>query len=156
MSNSLWLHALQQRQAPLSSAISWSLLKLFPLSRWCHLTISSSVVPFSCLQSFPASGSFPVSQLFASGGQSIGASASVLPMKIQGSFPLRLTGLTLLSNGLSRVFSSTTIWKYQFFGTKPSLWSNSHGLTWLPEKPYLDSMDLCQQTDVLILTWWPL
>ena len=84
---------------------------------WCHPTISSSVVPFSfCLTSFPASGSFPMSQFFASGGQSIGVSAlsSVLPMNIQGWFPLGLTGwISLLSKGLSRVFSSTTVWKHQ-------------------------------------------
>ena len=88
-----------------------------PLSQWCHPTISSSVVPFSsCLQSFPASGSFPMSQLFALGAQSIGASASVLSLKSQGWFPLGLTGLiSLLSKGLSRVFSSTTVWKHQFF-----------------------------------------
>ena len=97
-------------------------------------TISSSIVPFcSCLQSFPASGSFPVSQVFASGGQSIGASASasILPMNIEGCFPLGLTGLILLqSNGLTRIFSSTTIWNHQFFGAQPSLWSNSHNCTW--------------------------
>ena len=83
----------------------------WPLSWWCHPTISSSVTPFFCLQSFPASGSFSVSQLFASGGQNIGASASVLPMNIQDWFPLGLTALiSLLSKGLSRVFSSTTVW----------------------------------------------
>ena len=101
-----------------------------PLSWWCHPTISSSVVPFSsCLQSFPASGCFPVSQLFTSSGQSIGASASasVLPMNIEDWFPLGLTGLiSLLSQGLSRVFSSTIVQKHQFFGAQPSLWSNSH------------------------------
>ena len=87
------------------------------LHRWCHPTISSSVTPFSfCLQSFLASGPFPVSRLFASGGQSIGASASVPPMSIQGWFPLILTGLiSLLSKGLSRVFSSSIVWKHQFF-----------------------------------------
>ena len=96
-------------QASLSFTISWSLLKLMSIGwhRWCHTTISSSVVPFSsCFQSFPASGSFPVSQLFMSGGQTIGASASVyvLPMNIQGWFPLGLTGLiSLLSKGLWRV-----------------------------------------------------
>ena len=99
-----------------------------PLSWWCSLTISFSATLFSsCLQSFPASGSFPVSQLFTPGGQSIGASASasVLPVNIQSWFPLGLTGLiSLLSKGLSRVFSSTTIQKHQFFGTQPSLWSN--------------------------------
>ena len=99
-----------------------------PLSQWCYSTISSSVASFSsCLQSFPASGSFPMSQLFKSDGQSIGASvsASVLPMNIQGWFPLGLTGKTsLLFMGLSRVFSNTTIQKHQFFITQPSLWSN--------------------------------
>ena len=95
-----------------------------PLSWWCHPTILSSVVPFSfCLPSFPASGSFQMSQLFASGGQSIGASAStsVLPMNIQGWSPLGYTGLSfLLSKGLSRVFSNTTVQKRQFFSTQPS------------------------------------
>ena len=113
-----------------------------PLNWWCHPTISSSVPhPFSsCPQFFPASGSFPMSQLFESGGQSIGASASVsvLPMSIQCCFPLGLTGLiSLQSNRLSRVFSSTTIQKHQFFGAQPSLWSNSHVRTWLLEKPHL-------------------
>ena len=88
-----------------------------PLSQWCHPTISSSVVPFSsCPQSFPASGSFPMSQLFASGGQSIRALPSVLPMNIQGWFPLGLTDLiSVQSKELSRVFSSTTVWKRLFF-----------------------------------------
>ena len=108
-----------------------------PLSQWCHPTISSSVIPFSsCPKSSPASGSFPMSRLFTSGGQSIGASASVLPMSIQGWFPLRLTGLfSLLSKGLSRTFSSTTVQKHQFLGTQPSLWSSFHICTWLLEKP---------------------
>ena len=99
-----------------------------PSSQWCHPTISSSVVPFSsCPQSFPVSGPFPMSRLFASGSQSIGAlaSASVLPMNIQDWFPLGLTGLiSLQSKGLSRVFSST-IQKPQFFSAQPSLWANS-------------------------------
>ena len=108
-----------------------------PLSLWCHPTISSSVAPFSsCLQSFPESGSFSMSWLFASSGQSIGALASVLLMNIKDWFPLGLTGLiSLQSKGLSRVFSSVTIQKHQFFGTQPSLWSNSHIRTWLLEKP---------------------
>ena len=110
-----------------------------PLSRWCYPTISSSVIPFSsCLQSFPASGSFLMSWLFISGGQSIGASASasVLPVTIQGWFPLGLTGLiSLQSKALSRIFSSTPFQKHQFFGTRPFLWSNSHIHTWLLEKP---------------------
>ena len=109
---------------------------LCPLSQSCHPTIWSSVIPFSsCPQSFPASGSFPVSQLFASGGQSIGvsASASVLPMNIQDWSPLGFTGwISLQSKGLSRVFSNTTV---QFFSTQLSLWSNSHICTWLLEKP---------------------
>ena len=96
-----------------------------PLSWWCHSTISSYDISFSsCLQSFPASGSFPMSQLFASGGQSIGvsASASVLQMNSQDWFPLRLTGwLSLQSKGLSRVFSNTTVQKHQFFGAQLSL-----------------------------------
>ena len=110
-----------------------------PLSWWCHPTISSSVAPFSsCFQSFPASGSFPMSQLFASGGQNIGASASVLPMNIQGWFPLRWTGLiSLQSIGLSRVFSSTTVRSHQFFDAQPFLWFSSHIHTWLLEKPQL-------------------
>ena len=109
-----------------------------PLSRWCHPTILSSVVTF-CLQSFPALGSFPMSQFFTSGGKSIGAStsASVLPMNIQDWFPLGWTGwISLQSKGLSRVFSNTTVQKQQFFGTQHSLWSNSHIHTWLVEEPY--------------------
>ena len=125
-------------QASLSSTIFWTLLQLIPLSPWCYLTISSSANPFSsCLQSFPASGSFPMSQFFISGGRSTTASAStsVLPMNIQGWFPLGLTGLiSLLSKGLSRVFYSTTIQKHKFFSNQPSWWSNSHIHTWLLEK----------------------
>ena len=109
-----------------------------PLSWWCHPTISPSVAPFFCPQSFPASGYFPVNWLFVSGGQIIEtwASASVLPMNIQGWFPLGLTGLiSLLSKGLPRVFSSITVRKHKFFSAQPSLWSNSHICTWLLEKP---------------------
>jgi len=108
-----------------------------PLNQWCHSTISSSVIPFSSfLQFFPALEYFPMSQLFTSGGQSIRDSASLLPMNIQDLFPLELTGLIFLqSKELSRVFSSTTVWKYQFFGTQSSLWSNSHIHTWLLKKP---------------------
>ena len=109
-----------------------------PLSQWCHPTISSSVVPFSsCLQSYLASGSFPVSQFFASGGQTIGASASAstLPMNIQDWFLLGLAGfISLQSKRLSRVFSNTTVQNHQFFGAQLSLWSNSHIHTWLLEK----------------------
>ena len=110
-----------------------------PSSRWCHPAISSSVIPFSsCPQSLPASGSFPMSQLFAWGGQDIGvtASASVLPMNTQDSSPLGWTGwISLQSKGLSRVFSSTTIQKHQFFGAQLSSQSNSHIHTWPLEKP---------------------
>ena len=103
---------------------------LCPSSRWCHPTISSSVIPFSsCLQSFPASGSFPRSQFFTSGGQSIriSASASVLPRNIQDWFPFGWAGfISLQSKGLSRVFSNTTVQKYPFLGIQPSLWSDIH------------------------------
>ena len=131
-----------QHPRPLCSSLSPRVCpNSCPLSQWCYPTISSSVVPFSCcLQYFPASGSFPVGQLLASGGQSTeaSASASVLPMNIQGWFPSGLTVLTsLLSKGLLRVFSSTTMWKHQFFGAQPSLWSNSHICIWLLEKPQL-------------------
>ena len=109
-----------------------------PLSQWCHPTISSSVILFSsCLWSFPASGSFPMSQFFTSGGQSIvvSASASVLPMNTQDWFPLGWTGwISLQAKGLSRVFSNTTVQKHQFFSAPLSLWSNSHIHTWLMEK----------------------
>ena len=124
-------------EASLSFTISWK--TPCTLSQWYHPVISSSIVSFSfCLQSFPASGSFPVSQLFMSCSQSIGASASpsVLPMTIQDWSPLEWTGwISLQSKGLSRVFSSTTVQKHQFFGTQPSLLSNSHIHTWLLEKP---------------------
>ena len=107
------------------------------LSWWCYLTISPFVAPFSfCLPSFPASGSIPMGHLFLSGDQSVRAStlASVL-MNIQGWFPLGLNGMiSLQSKEPSRVFSKTTVWKHQFFGTQPSLWSNSHIHTWLLEK----------------------
>ena len=111
----------------------------FPWNQWCHPTISSSFVPFSShLQSFPTSGSFPMSQFFTSGGQSIGvsASASTLPMNTQDWSPLGWTGwISLQSKGLSRVFSNTTVQKQQFFGAQPSSQSNSHIHTWPLEKP---------------------
>ena len=135
-------------QASLSITNSQSLHKLMSLSLWCHPTISSSVVPFfSHLQSFPESGSFPMSQFFASSGQNIGVSAStsVHPMNIQDWFPLGLTGLTSLqSKGLSRVFSNTTVQKHQFFSAQLPLESNSHIHTWLPEK-WLDRPLLVKQ-----------
>jgi len=130
-----WTAAHQASLSPTPEAYSNSC----PWSWWCHPIISPSVVPFSsCLQSFPASGSFLISQFFTSGGQSIGASASapVFPMNIQDWFTLGLTGLiSFLSKGLSRVFSNTTVQEYQLFGAQLSLWSNSHIHTWLQEKP---------------------
>ena len=191
MSDSLRPYRLQHIRLPCPSASPGACPNSCPLSRWCHPTISSSVVHFSsCPQSFPASRSFPMSWLFTSGGPSIGALASVFPMNIQGWFPLGLTGLislqskrlsrvfwsiiiwkhqffasggqsigasasasvfpmniqgwfplgltsliSLQSKGLSRVFSSPTVWKHQFFRTQPSLWSSSHIHTWLLEKP---------------------
>ena len=139
MSDSLWPHGLQHARLSCLSSTPRACSNSCPLSWWCHATISSSVVPFSpCLQSFPVSGSFPMSQLFASGGQSIGAwaSTSVLPMNIQGWFPLGWTGLiSLQSKGLSRVFSNTAVQKHQFFGSQPSSQSNSHMHTWPLEKP---------------------
>ena len=139
MSNSLRPHGLQHARPPCPSPAPRACWNSCPLSQWCHPTISSSVIPFSsCLQSFAASGSFPISQFFAFGGQSIGASASasVLLMNIQDWGPLGWTGwISLQSKGLSRVFSNTTVQKYQFFGTQLSSQSNSHIHTWLLEKP---------------------
>ena len=110
-----------------------------PSSQWCHPAISSSVIPFSsCPQSFPASGFFPMSQLFAWGGQSTGVSAlaSFLPKKFQGWSPSEWTGwISLQSKGLSRVFSNTTGQKHQVFSAQPSSQSNSHIHTWPQEKP---------------------
>ena len=130
MSNSLRPHELQHARLPCLSSVPGACSNSCPLSRWCRPTISSSVVPFfSCLQFFPASGSFQMSQFFASGGQSTGisASASVLPMNIQCWFPLGLTGLiSLLSKGLSRLFPNTTIWRHQFFSAQTFLLSSSH------------------------------
>ena len=137
MSNSLWPHKLLHTRLPCPSPSPRACSNSWPSSQWCYLTISSSVVRFSSyLQSFPASESFPMSQLFTSGSQSIGASASVLPMNIQDWFPLGWTGwISLQSKGLSRVLSNTTVQKHQFFGTQPSSQSNSHIHTWPQEKP---------------------
>ena len=125
MSDSLWPHGLQHAWPPCLSPTPGACSNPCPSSRWCHPTISSSCVPFSsCLQSFPASGSFPRSHFFASGGQSIrvSASVSVLPMNIQDWFSFRRTGLiSFQSKGLSRVFSNTTTQKHQFFGAHLSL-----------------------------------
>ena len=150
MSGSLRPNGLPHSRIPCPSLSPRVYSNSCPLSGWCHPTISSSVTLFSsCLQSFPASGSFPMSQLFISGSQSI-ALASVFPMNTQGWFPLGLTGLiSLQPKGLSRVFSSTTIWQCQFFGAQPSLWSNSHNCTWLLGGKKTHSFgytDLCWQS----------
>ena len=124
VSDSLWPHESQHARPPCPSPTPRVYWNSCPLSRWCHPTISSSLIPFSCLQSLPASGSFPVSQLFTSGGQSIwvSASASVFPMNIQDWFPLGWTGwISLQSKRLSTVFSNTTDEKHQFFGAQLSL-----------------------------------
>ena len=138
ISDSLQPHGLQHARLPCSSPSPKVCSNSCPWSRWCYITISSSATPFSfCLQSFPASGSSPMSQLFTSGGQSIGtsASSSVLPMNVQGWFPLWWTGLfSLLSKGLPRVFSSIAVWRHQFFSVQPFWWSSSHIHTWLLEK----------------------
>ena len=134
MSDSLQPNGQQPTRLPSPSPTPRASSNSCPSSRWCHPTISSSFIPFySCLQCFPASGSFPMSQLFTSGGQSIGVSAStsVLPMNTQDCSPLGWTGwISLQSKGLSRVFSNTTVQKYQFFSAQLSLGSNSHAHTW--------------------------
>ena len=134
MSDSLWPHESQHTRPPCPSPTPGVHSNSCPLSRWCHPAISSSVVPFSsCSHSLPTSGSFPMSQLFSCGGQSIGvsASASVLPMNTQDWSPLGCTGcISLQSKGLSRVFSNTTVQKHQFFDTQLSSQSNSHIHTW--------------------------
>ena len=152
MSNSLWPHGLKHTRQPCPSPSPKACLNSCPLSRWCHSTTSSSVVPFwSYLQSFPAWGSFQMSQFFTSGGQSIGASASasVIPMNIQGWFPLRLTDLiSLQSKGFSRVFSNTTVQKASI------LWCSAFFMVQLSHpymttgKSYFDYMDLCWQSNV--------
>ena len=137
-SDSLWRHEPQHARPPCPSPTTGVHPNSCASSRWCHPAISSSVIPFSsCPQSLPASGSFPMSQLFAWGGQSTGvsASASVLPMNTQDWSPLGWTGWILQSKGLSRVFSNTTVQKHQFFGAQLSSQSNSHIHTWPLEKP---------------------
>ena len=141
VSYSLWPCGLQHTRPPCPSLFSRICSDSCPLSQWCHPAISSPVTPFfSCLQSFPASGSFPMSRFFASGGQSIrvSTSASVLPMNIQGQFPvnIRIDWFDLLtSKGLSRVFSSITIQKHQFFSTQFSLWQIDSAVPFL--RPFL-------------------
>ena len=139
VSDSLQPHELQHTRPPCPSPSRRVYPNSCPFSRWCHPTTSSSDIPFSsCRQSFPGSGSFQMSLLFASGGQSIGvsASASVLPVNTQDWFPLGWTGwISLQSKGLSRVFSNATVQKHQFFSTQLSLYSNSNIHTWILEKP---------------------
>ena len=139
MSNSLRPYGLQHARLPCLSPTPKACSNSGPSSRWCHPNISSAVIPFSsCPQSLPASGSFPMSQFFTLGGQSIvvSASASVFPVNIQDWFPLGLTGwISLQTKGLSRVLSNARIQKHQFFSVQISLWSNSHIHTWLLEKP---------------------
>ena len=138
MSHSLRPHELQHTRPPCPSPTPGACSSSCPSNQWCHPTISSSVIPFSfCLQSFPGLGSFLMSQFFTSDGQSIGASTSVLPMNIQDWFPLGLSGLILQSKGLPRVFSNTTVQKYQFFRAQLSSWSNSIH-TWLSENNSFD------------------
>ena len=142
MSDSSQLHGLQHTRPPCPSPTPRVYSNSYPLSQWCHPTISSSVDPFtSRLQSFPASGSFQISQLFTWGGQSTGvsASASVLPVNTQDWSPLGRTGwISLQSKELSRVFSNTTVQTHQFFGAQLSLYSNSHIHTsWPLEKTQL-------------------
>ena len=138
VSNSLQPHESQHARPPCPTPTPGACSNSCPLSQWCHPTTSSSVIPFSSSpKSFPASGSFQMSQFFASVGQSIGVSAlaSVLPMNIQGWFPLGLTDLiSLQSKGLSRVFYNTTVQKHQFFDAQSSLWYHSYIHTWLLEK----------------------
>ena len=138
VSDSLQPHKLQHVGPPCPSPTPGVHSNSWPSSQWCHPAISSSVVPFSCSQSLPASESFPMSQLFTWGGQSTGVSAlaSFLPKKSQGWSPLECTGwISLQSKGLSRVFSNTTGQKHQFFGAQLSSQSNSHIHAWPLEKP---------------------
>ena len=154
MSNSLWPHRRQYARLPCPSLSPRVCSQSCPLSGWCHPPILSSVAPFSsCPPSFPASGSFPMNPVFASGGQSIAvsASASVLPVNIQGQLPLGLAGwISLLSKGLSRVFSYTAVWKHWFSGAQPSLWFTSHIHVWLLENHSFACLGLCQQSDASV------
>ena len=148
MSDPLQPHGLQHTRPPCPSSTPRACSNSYPLSQWCHPTISCSVVLFSsCLQYFIASGS----QFVVSDGQSIRASAvtSVLPVNIKDWFPLGLSSLSSLqSRVLSIVFSKTTVQNHQFFGAQLSLWSNSHICTWLLENHSFDSLGLCQQSNV--------
>ena len=150
-SDFLWPHGLQHAKLPCPSPYPWTCSNSCPLSQWCHSTISSSVIPFSfCLQSFPASRAFLMSQLFASGGQGIGASASasVLPMNILDWFPLGWTGLISLPfNGLSRVFCNTTVQKHQFFEAQPSYGPSLTSVRDYWKNHSFNYPNLCQQSD---------
>ena len=156
VSNSLRPHGLQHTRPPCPSPTPRAYSNSCTLSQWCHPAISSSVIPFSsCPQSFPASGSFQMSQFFTLGGQSIESSASisVLPMNIQDWSPSGWTGwISLQSKGRSRVFSKTTVQKHQFFGTQLSLWSNFHIHTWplenLIEKFFYFAATTCSLQDL--------
>ena len=152
MSDSLWPQRLQHTRLPCPLLSSGVYSDSCPLNQWCHPIISSSVVPFSsCLQSFPASGSYMMSQVFTLGGQIIRASASpsVLPMNIQGWFPLGLTGLlSLQSKGLSKVFFNTTVQKHKCFHPQPSLWSTLTSVHECWKNHSFDYTDLCWQNNV--------
>ena len=157
MSDSLRPHGLQHARLPCPSLSLGVCSSSCPLSQWCHPTISFSVVPFSlCLQSFPASGAFPMNWLFASGSQSIGASASasVLPMNIQGWFLLGLTGLiSWLSEGLSRVFSSTTVWKTSVLRRSAFFMAQLSHPYMTTGKTISQSVQLLSRVQLFVTTW---
>ena len=141
ISDSLWPHELQHARPPCPSPTPGVYSNSCPLSGWCHPAILSSVVPFSsCPQSFPTSGSFQMSQLFASGGQ-------ILEFQLQHQWTFRTGWMSLLFKGLSRVFSNIAVQTHQFFGAQPSLQSNSHIHTWPLEKPQ-PWQSLCWQGDI--------
>ena len=149
MSNSLQSHASQHAKLPCPSLSPKVCYDSCPLNWRCYLTIFPSAALFFCFQSFPASWSFPMSHLFASGNQSIGASASIFPMNVHGWFPLGLSGLiSFQSKGPPRVFSSTTIWRHQFFCTQLFLWPNSQTIHDCWKSHSFDYMDLCWQINV--------
>ena len=156
VSNSVWSNELQNTRLPCLLPTPRAYSNSCPLSRRCHPTISSSVLPFSSrIQSFPSSRSFPISQFFASGGQSIGVSAlaSVLPMNIQDWFPLGKNGwISLQSKGLSKVFSNTTVQKHPIFSGQFSLESNSHIHTWLLKSHSFDWTDLCWRRSLCLVS----
>ena len=149
MSESLRPHGLQHARLPCPSLSLRVFPSSCPLSWWWHSTVSSSVALF-CPQSFSASGSFPVSQLFTSSGPNYWSfSFSISPSnECSGLISFRTGLISLQSKGLSRVFSSTTVWKHQFFGAQSSLWSNSHSYMTTGKNHSLDYMDLCQQSEV--------